>query len=137
MIDPYTNVVPQLPAAPAGVAARGERAFTRGYESGIAFDATIARGSSRGSARAAFFGEGEATFTGEVLPPASGTDSFFHAPSGGDTAAFLAQQIAQEMVASEYVAPEQAAAAAAGSYQAVPDSRVSYDGPFIALDITV
>lgn len=138
MVEPHTIGIAQLPAPPAGAAARGDRVPGRAADpAGIGFEAAIARGSNRGSASCENFGEGEPTHGGEALPPLPVFDPFFHEQPGGGAAPFMAQQIAQEMVADEYVAPEQQAASASGSYRSVPVSSVSYDGPIVPLDILV
>ncbi|HLF59522.1 MAG TPA: hypothetical protein VI732_07825 [Alphaproteobacteria bacterium] len=141
MIEPQTSPAAHLSAPPVDIAARGARISARGVARGVSqvrFDPEIARGLPQESARPAFHAEVEAgtDAIGDSAPSLPSHDSFA-APAGGTTAAFLAQQIAQEMAVAEFVAPEQAAAAATGSYRAVPVSCVTYDGPQIALDITV
>ena len=125
---------------PVDVGARGIPSYMNargGVPSGVAFDSEITRGRQNPFAQTVG-GEGEPfaarafEATAQIFPDAS----FL----GGNTGAapFLAQQIAQEMMADgEYVSPEQAAATAIGSYRAAPVSSITYDGPQIALDITV
>jgi len=103
---------------------------------GVPFESEIARGARRGPfAPDLGENEGSRAHAAPAAPDFFGS-SFDAFAAGGNPVAFLAQQIAQDMVA-ESVAPEQMAAAAAGCYRAVPESRVTYDGPQVALDITV
>lgn len=105
--------------------------------SGVAFETEITRGRQNPFAQA-IGGEGE-PITARAFEPAVQAfpgASFLGGNAGA--APFLAQQIAQEVMAdTEYVSPEQAAASAIGSYRATPIGSVTYDGPQIALDITV
>jgi len=108
-----------------------------GVPSGVAFDSEIARGRQNPFAQTVG-GEGD-PITARAFEPTTQafSDASFLGGNAG-AAPFLAQQIAQEMMAdSEYVSPEQAAASAIGSYRAAPVSSITYDGPQVALDITV
>lgn len=126
-----------LPVDAGARAISSYRNARSGVPSGFAFDPEITRGRHNPFAQTVG-GEGEpiTAHAFETAPQLFSDASFL----GGNTGAapFLAQQIAQEMMAgTEYVAPEQAAANAIGSYRAAPISSVTYAGPQIALDITV
>ena len=108
-----------------------------GAPSGVAFDSEVTRGRQNPFAQT-IGGEGE-TIAARGFEPTTQvfSDAAFLGGNAG-TAPFLAQQIAQEVMGdTEYVSPEQATASAIGSYRAAPVASITYDGPQIALDITV
>ncbi len=125
-------------AVPVDSAARlvpSYRATRAAAEASSAFDPEVARGRQDPFAPG-IGGDGERTAIRafDVAPQGFADAAFVGGNSG--TVPFLAQQIAQEM-ATEYVTPERAAAIAIGSYRAVPVASVVYDGPQIALDISI
>lgn len=137
MIEPQGRPGTYL-ALPVNSAARSIafRSARIGGSSGYTFDPEITRG-RRDPFAQTIGAEGDpvALRAFEPAPQFFSEASFVGGNAGA--APFLAQQIAQEMAAAEYVTPEQAASVAIGSYRAAPVASVTYDGPQIALDITV
>jgi hypothetical protein len=110
--------------------------YGRARTSGLAFDG-VSQGGRQG-VYAQTFAEGEASASRALEPAAQYLDEPSYLGGNASSSQFMAQQIAQELIPEHvFSSPQQAATAAVGSYLAAPASRVSYDGPYIALDITV
>lgn len=135
-----------VPAAGTGRSGRGAYGGAHGSaaDSGSgagarSFESEIVRGEQRNNLAPAsdFESESDAAGAFESTVPAHPAGNSAFVASSATATPFLAQQIAQETIGAEFVPQDRYTAAAIGSYEAAPASRVSYAGPIVGLDISV